>query len=197
MPLTTSLTKTARRAVFLDRDGTINVEKDYLHRVEEFEFIPGAPAAIRRLKDAGFLVVVVTNQSGVARGYYDEQAVADLHGHVQQQLASSGTQVDAFYHCPHHPTEGVGRYRVDCDCRKGSPGMLLQAAQDLGIELSGSFMIGDKVADIEAGIAAGCRPILVRTGYGVKDEPNVVARFPGTQVCRDLAAAAEYILSLH
>lgn len=190
------LTKTARRAIFLDRDGTINVEKDYLHRVEDFEFIPGAPEAIRRLKAAGYLVIVVTNQSGVARGYYDEPAVAALHGHIQALLESYGTGIDAFYLCPHHPTEGVGAYRIDCDCRKGAPGMLQQAAREHGIDLAESFMIGDKLADIEAGNAAGCRAILVRTGYGTKDEPRVAAQYPGTRVCRDLAAAVTYLLEM-
>ena len=190
------LTKTARRAVFLDRDGTINVEKDYLHRTEEFEFIRGAPEAIKRLNDAGFLVIVVTNQAGVARGYYDEQDVAALHEHIQQLLAEYGTRIDAFYHCPHHPTEGVGGYRVDCDCRKGSPGMLLQAAREHDIDLARSFMVGDKIADIEAAVRAGCHPILVRTGYGAKDEPRVAAQFPVTEVCTDLGAAVEFILTV-
>lgn len=188
-------TSALRRAVFLDRDGTINVEKDYLYRVEDFEFIPGTPEAIRLLKAAGFLVIVVTNQAGVARGYYDEQAVAVLHAHIQTLLAACGATVDGFYLCPHHPTEGLGPYRVQCDCRKGAPGMLLQAAREHGIALADSFMVGDKVADIEAGVAAGCRPILVKTGYGAKVEPQVAAQFPGTRVCRDLAAAAERILA--
>lgn len=189
------LTKTAHRAVFLDRDGTINVERDYLHRVEDFEFIPDVPRSIKRLNDAGFLVVVVTNQSGVARGYYDERAVDSLHEHIQNLLAEQGARIDAFSLCPHHPTEGVGAYRIDCDCRKGAPGMLLQAARDHDIDLGRSFMVGDKLADVEAGIAAGCEPILVRTGYGDRDEPKVLARFPETRVCKDLGAAADLILA--
>jgi D-glycero-D-manno-heptose 1,7-bisphosphate phosphatase len=180
--------------VFLDRDGTINVEKDYLHCIADFAFIPGAPEAIRGLKAAGFLVVVVTNQSGVARGFFDEAAVHALHEHIQQLLADYGTAIDAFYHCPHHPHEGVGEYRVDCDCRKGSPGMLLQAAREYAIDLGRSFMVGDKLADIEAGYAAGCRSVLVRTGYGANEEYRVTAQFPGTTVCGDLAAAADWIL---
>jgi D-glycero-D-manno-heptose 1,7-bisphosphate phosphatase len=188
---------TVRPAVFLDRDGTINVEKDYLHRIEDFEFIPGAPEAIKRLNDSGFLVIVVTNQAGVARGYYAEEAVVALHEHTQQLLADYGTRIDAFYHCPHHPTEGLGNYRIDCGCRKGSPGMLLQAAREHSINLARSFMIGDKVADVEAGIRAGCRPILVRTGYGSMEEPRVAKQFPDAMVCNDLAAAVEYILTVN
>jgi D-glycero-D-manno-heptose 1,7-bisphosphate phosphatase len=184
-----------KRAVFLDRDGTINVEKDYLHRIADFTFISGAPEAIRCLQEAGFLVIVVTNQSGVARDYFDEAAVHALHEHIQQLLVNFGAAIDAFYHCPHHPTEGVGDYRVDCDCRKGSPGMLLQAAREHDIDLGRSFMIGDKLADIEAGYAAGCRSIPVRTGYGNTEEPKVTKQFPDTTVFNDLATAVEYIIA--
>jgi D-glycero-D-manno-heptose 1,7-bisphosphate phosphatase len=182
---------TARRAVFLDRDGTINVEKDYLHRVEDFEFIPGAPEAIRRLKDAGFLVVVVSNQSGVARGFFSLDEVEKLHSHLQTELARFGTSVDGFYVCPHHPTEGVGPYRQNCDCRKGNPGMLLQAAADFDVDLKASFMVGDKAADIEAGERAGCRSLLVLTGYGEGEAEKV----PSAPRCRDLCEAADLILA--
>lgn len=155
-----------RPAVFLDRDGTINVEKNYLYRVEDFVFIPGAPEAIRRLKDAGYLVVVVTNQSGVARGYYSLADVDRLHRHIQGELAKAGTSIDAFYVCPHHPSEGTGAFRVDCDCRKPKPGLLRRAAEDLAIDLEASYLVGDKPADIDAARSAGCEPILVLTGYG-------------------------------
>ena len=184
-----------QRAVFLDRDGTINIEKEYLHRPEDFDFIANAPAAIRQLKDAGFLVIVVTNQSGVARGFYWRAAVCRLHEHLQLELHKFGTRIDGFYICPHHPTAGTGDYRAACTCRKGAPGMLLQAASDHNIDLGRSFMVGDKLADIEAGQAAGCRALLVRTGYGTTDEPQVAARFPGTKVFNNLADAAAYILA--
>ena len=179
------------RAVFLDRDGTINVEKEYLHRPEEFEFIPGAPEAIRLLRSAGFRVIVVTNQSGVARGYYDEEAVTTLHRHLDAELARLNTGVDAYYFCPHHPQEGVGAYRTDCDCRKPLPGMLFQATRDFSLDLAGSYIIGDKVADVEAGLAAGCRPVLVRTGYGRADSSRIPA---GVPVYDDLLAAARAII---
>ena len=174
-----------RRAVFLDRDGTINVEKNYLHKIEDFEFIPGSPEAIKKLKDAGFLVIVVSNQAGIGRGYFDEEAVTKLHQHIQDELAAIGTAIDAFYFCPHHPEEGLGDYKVACDCRKGSPGMLLQAARDHDIDLEKSFMVGDKLADIEAGKRAGCKSILVLTGYG-----EATARDPEAEAvpkCRSLA----------
>ena len=181
----------ARRAVFLDRDGTINVEKNYLHKVEDFEFIPGAPEAIKKLKDAGFLVIVVSNQSGIARGYFDELDVAQIHQHMQTELATYGTLIDAFYFCPHHPDEGLGAYKVQCECRKGKPGMLLQAALEHDLDLQHSFMVGDKLADIVAGERAGCKSILVLTGYGATTalKPEAAA----VEKCLDLGCAAALI----
>lgn len=155
-------------AVFLDRDGTINFEKNYLYKIEDFEFIPGAPEAIKGLKDAGFLVAVVTNQSGIARGYYTLDDVTRLHQYIQRELQGYNTSIDAFYTCPHHPGQRRSEYGVNCSCRKPAPGMFEKAAAELGIELSQSFMVGDKISDIEAGRAAGCRPVLVLTGYGAK-----------------------------
>lgn len=174
-----------KRAFFLDRDGTINQEKDYLYRVEDFEFVPGAPEAIRLLNEAGVLVVVVTNQSGVARGYYTEDDVEILHRHIAQELEASGARVDAWLYCPHHPA-GKGSYSLPCRCRKPLPGMLLDAARRLDIDLESSVMIGDKRADIEAAISAGCRPILVRSGYGAAEEPHLSV---GVDVYDDLLAA--------
>lgn len=179
-------------AVFLDRDGTINVEKDYLYRPNDFAFISGAPQAIARLKQAGYKVIVVTNQSGVARGYFTENEVHLLHDYIQRELARFDCAIDAFYLCPHHPEHGQGSYKVDCSCRKGQPGMLLQAASDHGIDLSRSFMVGDKRADVEAGRAAGCRAILVRTGYGATEAEKMAPH--DAVIVNDLAQAADYIL---
>lgn len=169
----------------MDRDGTINVEKDYLYRAEDFEFIPRVPEALRLLNEAGLLVVVVTNQSGVARGYYTEEDVDILHRHIAAELAKSGAWVDAWYYCPHHPS-GRGSYSLPCSCRKPLPGMLMEAARHHNIDLAASVMIGDKLVDMEAGIAAGCRTILVRTGYGTDEEVRIR---PGSVVCDDLLAA--------
>lgn len=174
-----------KRAVFLDRDGTINVEKDYLYKAEEFEFIGGAPEAIRLLNEAGWFVAVVSNQSGVARGYYTEEDVEILHRHIAAELLKSGARVDAWYYCPHHP-QGRGSYSLPCRCRKPLPGMLIEAAKRHHIELSSSVMIGDKLADMEAGSAAGCRTILVRTGYGADHESSVP---PGVEVFDDILTA--------
>ena len=181
-----------KKAVFLDRDGTINVEVQYLSNVEEFQFIPGVPWALKRLKDAGFLVVVVTNQSGIGRGYYDEAALHSIHDHMHAELESYGVAIDACYFCPHHPEHASGDYLQECSCRKPLPGMLLQAAEELDIDLAASFMIGDKLADVEAGINAGCTPLMVLTGYGSAHS----ARAPeGVKVYRDLEMAVDAILA--
>jgi len=180
-------------AVFLDRDGTINVEKDYLYRIEDFEFIEDAQEAIKKLNESGYLVVVVTNQSGVARGYYSCRDVELLHEHIQSCLQSKNARIDKFYYCPHHPQKGVGPFKMDCDCRKGKPGMLLQAANDLQIDLGRSFVVGDKSADIEAARAAGCTPVLVRTGYG---ETTLQAmQGADVKVCLSICEAADFICS--
>lgn len=179
-----------RKAVFLDRDGTLNVEKEYLYAIGDFEFISGAPASVARLNRADFLVVVVSNQSGVGRGYYDNTAVEKLQRHVDEELARAGAWVDGWYFCPHlPPADG----ETGCPCRKPLPGMLLQAAAELNINLSESFMVGDKLVDVLAARAAGCIPLLVRTGYGLRHEPLLQDE---TKVVDDLPAAVEMILSL-
>ena len=185
------MTVAGRRAVFLDRDGTINVDHGYVFRAGDFEFIPGAPEAIRRLKDAGYLVIVVTNQAGIARGLYGEDEVHELHLHLDRELERYGAAIDAYYYCPHHPEIGMEPYRRECACRKPLPGMLLQAAADFPLDLGGSFLVGDKLSDIEAGLAAGCTAILVETGHGAGAE-NIPLNVPRVA---DLAVAADLILS--
>lgn len=184
-----------RLAVFLDRDGTINVEKDYLCCPEDFEFYPGVPLALKKLKESGYFLIVVTNQSGVARGYFSLAEVDALHNHLQKKLHEFGTGVDGFYICPHHPEQGSGEYRKQCDCRKGKPGLLLKAAADFRIDMSKSYMIGDKLADIEAGIRAGCRPVLVLTGYGKETAQKLPSE--DIPVFENLRQAGDYILSLN
>ncbi len=181
-----------KQAVFLDRDGTINVEKEYLFRPEDFEFTPGAVEAIKILNHAGYLVIVVTNQSGVARGYYKESDVLHLHKYIDNLLNARGARVDSWYYCPHHPN-GINPYNVICNCRKPMPGMLLQAAAEHSIQLSKSWMVGDKIADIEAGMAAGCRPLLVLTGYGSEISNELHSDIP---VCQNLLTAAMLITSV-
>lgn len=182
-----------RRAVFLDRDGTINMEVHYLHRAADFVLIPGAAPAIRALNQAGYLVIVVTNQAGIARGYYDEAAVNVLHAHLQEVLQAQQARIDAFYLCPHHPDfTGV------CTCRKPQPGMLLRAAAEWNIDLAGSWLIGDTESDIAAGTAAGCCTILVRTGYGTQAEAHrrhAAVVHPST-IVDDIGAAVRYVLNV-
>jgi len=143
-------------AVFLDRDGVINVDQGYVSTWEQFEFLPGVPEALRELQDAGYLLVVVSNQSGIGRGYYNEADVESLNQTIAQHLDSTvGVTVSGFYHCPHHPTEAEGEFRRQCDCRKPAPGMIRQAVLDHGIDVKTSLLVGDKDSDIEAGRAAG------------------------------------------
>lgn len=182
----------SRRAIFLDRDGTLNVEVNYLHRIADLVLVPGAAAAIRSLRQAGFSVIVVTNQAGIARGYYDEAALHALHEEIQRRLAAEGARIDAFYFCPHHP-----EFSGACECRKPAPGMLKQAAQDHAIDLAHSWLIGDTSGDIGAGSAVGCRTILVRSGYGAQAEAALnadVAPQPEA-IVDNLSAAADYILA--
>jgi D-glycero-D-manno-heptose 1,7-bisphosphate phosphatase len=180
------------KAVFLDRDGVINVEKEYLHRVEDFEFLPGVPQALRFLQEAGFLLIVVTNQSGVARGYYSLEAVDTLHRHLQDTLEPHGVAVDGFYVCPHHPDHGDGEHTLECSCRKPLPGMIEKAVSDFRIDPARSFLVGDKLSDIAAGRAAGCRCFLVRTGYGASVPVKAVPE--DVTIVDDLPAAAEAII---
>lgn len=144
-----------RKAAFLDRDGVINKDKAYVHRWEDFEFVPGAIEGMRALQAAGYALVVVTNQSGLARGYYTEAQYQQLTAALKNVLARHGVLLDGVYHCPHHPKGSVEALAIDCDCRKPAPGLLLQASSELGLALGESLLIGDKPSDIEAARAAG------------------------------------------
>lgn len=178
-----------RKAVFVDRDGTINEESGYLFRKEDCRFIPGAVEAIVQLHKAGFLVVVITNQSGIARGYYSAADLEQLHLHMAGEIAAAGGRIDGWYYCPHHP-DYPAEYS-QCDCRKPLPGMLQRAAHELGIDLAASWMVGDKIADVSAGVAAGCQTILVKTGYGAAEALSA----PEEQIILDdLGAAAAFII---
>lgn len=152
-----------KRAFFLDRDGTINVEKNYLHKIEDWEWTPRAIEAIKLINRAGYLAIVVSNQAGIARGYYTVKDVEYLHSQVDAMLAKHGAHIDAYYYCPHHTD--IGEIR-DCECRKPKPGMLIQAQQDWDIDFENSYMIGDKLIDAEVAIRVGVVPIVVMTGYG-------------------------------
>lgn len=161
----------SRRAAFIDRDGVLNEERAFVHRAEDFTLLPGAVEALRLLKAADYLLVVVTNQSGIARGLYGESDYLALGEHIRERLAAAGVSLDAIEYCPHLPDATVERYRVECDCRKPKPGMLRRAIRRLDIDPSASFLVGDRLSDVEAGRAAGVgRCFLVRTGYPLADE---------------------------
>jgi D-glycero-D-manno-heptose 1,7-bisphosphate phosphatase len=182
----------SRRAAFIDRDGVLNEERVFVHRREDFALITGAVAALRLLKEAGYLLVVVTNQSGIARGIYAEADYLALTDHMRAQLAAEGVILDAVEYCPHLPDAPVERYRLDCDCRKPKPGMLRRATAALDIEPGGSFLVGDRLSDIEAGRAAGIgRCFLVRTGNPLPEE--ALAR--ADAVYEDLLACATAVVA--
>jgi D-glycero-D-manno-heptose 1,7-bisphosphate phosphatase len=160
-----------RKAVFLDRDGVINIDHGYLYQPEQFDFIDGVFAACRHLQQLGYLLIVVTNQSGIARGYYTEHQFALLTSWMKQQFAAEGVKIDGVYYCPHHAEKGQSPYNIVCDCRKPEPGMLLQAMREYQIDPAQSLMLGDKAADMQAAAAAGVqRKVLVLSGQSLSAE---------------------------
>ncbi len=176
-------------AVFLDRDGTVNEEKHYLHETSQLRLIRGAARAIRLLNQADVPVFLVTNQAGIGRGYYSPEEMAALHDELARRLARRGAHLDGFYHCPHHPDEG-------CSCRKPQPGMLLRAAAEHGLDLSSCYTVGDKISDLLAGRRAGCRTILVLTGYGQESRRAFAGLdWQPDHVARSLLPAVTWILA--
>ena len=161
-------------AVFLDRDGTIIEERNYLASVDQLTFFPWTVDALRLLKRAGFVTVVVTNQSAVARGIIEESFVQAVHDQIDRRLEGTGAVIDRYYYCPHFAESKIERYRQQCRCRKPAPGMIEQACQDLNLDLTQSFMVGDRWLDVACGRAAGTRAILVRSGPEQADPPDGV-----------------------
>ena len=179
--MTTSKTK---RAIFLDRDGVINADNGYVSVVDDFDFIDGVIEAMKTLKEKGYLIVVITNQSGIARGYFTEEQFHTLTEWMDWSLADRGVDLDGIYYCPHHSDHGVGKYKVDCECRKPKAGMINDAIEELGIDISKSILVGDKVSDIQAGIASGIsQNYLVRTGKEITEQGEALA----TAIYDDLA----------
>jgi D-glycero-D-manno-heptose 1,7-bisphosphate phosphatase len=176
-------------AVFLDRDGTINEEMGYINHLSRFRLLPGVAAALRRLNAAGVKVVVVTNQSGAARGYFPLSLVAEIHTYLQQLLATEGAHLDGIYTCLHAPQDG-------CSCRKPQPHLLEQAARDLDLDLKRSYLVGDRYKDVETAANAGAKGILVLTGYGRGEYEYLRATAPvrPVKIAADLAQAVAWIL---
>jgi D-glycero-D-manno-heptose 1,7-bisphosphate phosphatase len=176
-----------RRAVFLDRDGTVIEEGHFIASPEQVRLLPGASSAIRALREAGYAVVVVTNQSGIARGLFTEEEYDGVEARVNELLARDGAMIEATYHCPHHPD-----FSGPCDCRKPELALYRAAERDLHLDLAASWLVGDRPADVEAASRLGARAILVRTGYGTEHERAVAADI---LVADDLGAAAQLILA--
>jgi D-glycero-D-manno-heptose 1,7-bisphosphate phosphatase len=188
-----------RPAVLLDRDGVIVRDVDLLVRVEQIELLPGATAALQRLRAACLPVIIVTNQPVVARGLLTEAEVLALEAVIERRLRAAGAGVDAFYYCPHHPRATLAPYRLPCECRKPRPGMLLRAARELDLDLSASTMIGDRLSDVTAGRRAGCRTVLVETGMHaappIESPDDPVPAAAPDHVAADLSAAVDIVLS--
>jgi len=174
-----------RRSVFIDRDGTISEEVGYINHPSRFRVFPYAAAAIKHLNDNGWLAIVITNQAGVARGYFSEDMIQTVHAEMTKELERGNARLDGVYYCAHHPSVGDPPYRFDCDCRKPKPGLVSRAARDLDIDLAGSWMVGDRYSDVELARNAGVKSMFVLSGYGRgeweqqrdswKEQPDLVA----------------------
>lgn len=186
-----------RAAVFLDRDGTINEQMGYINHIDRFQMLPGAASAIRTLNEAKVPVVVVTNQSGLARGYFPPELLDSVHLKMKVALTREGAHVDGIYICPHHPEAKEEQYRLACTCRKPQTGLFEQAAQELELDLQKSYVVGDRWSDLKAADKCGAVPVLVLTGYGKGDyeyigpQQNVQPAF----VAQNLKDAVAWILN--
>lgn len=181
-------------AVFLDRDGTLIEEVGYLDRVERVALYPWSIDAVRALNRSGFRVIMVTNQSGVARGFFTEAVVDDVHRRIATLLEAGGARIDAYYYCPHHPDGKIERYAQRCDCRKPARGLIDRAAREFGVDPACSFVVGDRWLDIQLARAVGARGVLVRTGYGLTEESWPPETGAADAVVDNLIEAVSWIL---
>lgn len=186
-----------QRAVFIDRDGTISEEVGYINHVSRFRLFPYAPAAIKHLNENGWLAIVITNQAGVARGYFSEDTIQAVHGAMTNELKSNGAQLDAIYYCAHHPSVGEPPYRFDCDCRKPKPGLISRATKNFDIDLQKSWMVGDRYSDVELARNAGVKSMFVLSGYGRGEWEHQRASWTEQPdlVAEDLLEAVRFIVS--
>lgn len=176
------------KAVFLDRDGTINIDKDYLYRKEDFEYIPGAVEGLKKLYDAGYLLIIITNQSGIARGFYTEEDYLKLDNWLKNDLESRGIVISASYFCPHHPEALVKKYKLQCDCRKPKTGLYWRAQHDFNIDMNQSFAVGDKLRDLEICNESGV------TGILIDDKGRKVDNSGNVKVCTNWDEIVKQIL---
>jgi D-glycero-D-manno-heptose 1,7-bisphosphate phosphatase len=181
-------------AVFFDRDGTLNEDVGYLDRLERLRIYPYATEALRVVSRAGYRIVIVTSQAGIALGFMDEPAVQRIHAHIVERMAEAGVPVDGVYYCPHHPNAKVEQYRVTCDCAKPKPGLLLQAARELDLDLARSFVVGDRWRDLLMGQTVGVRGLLVRTGYGETEAGVTPAGGRAEAIVANAMEAASWIV---
>ncbi len=189
-----------RPAIFMDRDGTLSEEVGYVNHVSRFRLFPWSVDAVRLVNRSRYLAVMVTNQAGVARGYFPESMVHEVHAVVTRAMEAGDARLDAIYFCPHHPDVGEPPYRKDCDCRKPRPGLLRRAAEEHDIDLASSWVVGDRPGDLHLAWAVGARAALVKTGYGLgelahhsagwKRQPDLVAEHLLDAVTRIMAGAA-------
>lgn len=186
--------KLTKPAVFLDRDGVIIEEVNHLHHLDQVRLISGSGRSIKRLINAGYWVIVVTNQSVIARGLLDEDGLCGIHQVMTDKLAEVDGYIDRIYYCPHHPTAGYGKYKVDCNCRKPNPGMIQKAQSDFHINMDASWVVGDKISDIALGANLGLRNILVLTGHGKEHLSLTRSTYPDTLIVSDLSEAVKVIL---
>lgn len=180
-------------AVFIDRDGTINEEAGYINHIDRFKLLPNTAAAIHLLNLNNIKAVVVTNQAGVARGYFQECLIKDVHNRLIETLKKDSAYIDGIYYCPHHPEAGSDKYRKRCRCRKPNTGMLEMAADDISIDISRSYVVGDKISDVQMAHTAGAKGIMVLTGYG-KGELELHGSVKPDYIGNDLLKAVEWIL---
>lgn len=181
-------------AVFLDRDGTLIEEVGYLDRLERLALYPWSVDAVRLLNRAGLTVVVITNQAGVARGMFEESFVAEAHRFIDEKLAAAGAAIAGYYYCPHHPDAPLEAYRRRCDCRKPAPGLIRQAARDLDLDVTRSFVVGDRWLDMRMARAVGAKAVLVRTGYGGLEVERPQEGVTADAIVANLLEAAVLIL---